>query len=100
MLQNTPSYLKYFVVPEDKVGNYIVFVNKPHYILVEHMGKQIKYSVPLLKSRQASVEEIEFRTINETRDQAIKNIIQMERMGPVQSDTPSVSDCTGCWNFS
>ena len=19
---------------------------------------------------------------------------------PVQSDTPSVSDCTGCWNFS
>jgi hypothetical protein len=27
------------------------------------------------------VEEIEFRTINETRDQAIKNIIQMERMG-------------------
>ena len=36
------------------------------------MGKQIKYSVPLLKSRQASVEEIEFRTINETRDQAIK----------------------------
>ena len=45
------------------------------------MGKQIKYSVPLLKSRQASVEEIEFRTINETRDQAIKNIIQMERMG-------------------
>ena len=45
------------------------------------MGKQIKYSVPLLKSRQASVEEIEFRTINETRDQAIKNIIQMEWMG-------------------
>jgi hypothetical protein len=34
------SYLKYFVVPEDKVGNYIVFVNKPHYIKKEHMHVQ------------------------------------------------------------
>jgi hypothetical protein len=31
------SYLKYFVVPED---NYIVFVNKPHYIdcLIKELG--------------------------------------------------------------
>ena len=41
MLQNTPSYLKYFVVPEDKVGNYIVFVNKPHYILVDCLIKEL-----------------------------------------------------------
>jgi hypothetical protein len=39
------------------------------------------------------VEEIEFQIIYETRDQAIKNIIQMERMGP--RDQGSVSDCTG-----
>lgn len=37
------SYLEYFVVPEDMVDNYIVFVNKTHYIdcLIKELGNPI-----------------------------------------------------------